>query len=203
MFSSLAKLFQLKAAASVKLHATEICSECGSRLAQSNSPDVSETEWHCPNPDCPPQVLKRVIAWAEAIEIPGCDVSLVAQLVQRGLVRDAAEFYRLKLSELESLEGCDAVRARTVWDGIQSSRKREAWRVLAGLGIPRVGANEARLLCQHFATLPDMFAANQMQLEQRTGVSALEARSISDWYGDPVNRRLVRRLQKAGVNLQC
>lgn len=198
MFALLARLFQIEAAAPVKLHASEICSACGSRLAQRNS-----SEWLCPNPDCPPEVLKRVITWAEAMELPGCDAALVAQLVQRGLVRDAAEYYRLKLGELESLEGLGAARAREVWDGIQASRKREAWRALAGMGIPHLGPREAQLLCSQFSSLEEVFAAGPDRLLKLPGVTEVMARELTYWHGDAVNRRLLRRLRKAGVNFQC
>ena len=68
-------------------------------------------------------------------------------------MRDAAEFYRLSVAELAALEGMDKAKARVLWDAITASKKREAWRVLFGLGIPHVGAAEAQMLCQHFATL--------------------------------------------------
>jgi DNA ligase (NAD+) len=216
-------LFTRRAAAPVALHASELCPECGSRLArnadgwgehpreplsaQAGAPGVSPhqpDDWHCPNPDCPPQVLKRVVLWAspEAMDIQGCDAAVVTQLVQRGLVRDAAEFYRLKIAELASLAGFDLAKARTLWDAIQASKQREAWRVLFGLGIPNIGALEAQTLCKHFATLEDLFALGRERLAKLEGITETAARSLTHWYGDPVNRKLVRRLAKAGVIFQ-
>lgn len=207
----------------VELHASETCPECGSQLArdadgwgerpreplgesEDGSSGVSPHQsaiWHCPNPDCPPQVLKRVALWAssEAMDIQGCDAALVAQLVRRGLVRDAAEFYRLRYPEIASLDGMDETRTRALWDAIAASKQREAWRVLFGLGIPNVGAAEAQALCRHFTSLEDLFAMGRERLLQLEGVTEVLARSLTHWYGDPVNRKLMQRLAKAGVNL--
>ena len=188
----------------MELHASETCPDCGSQLARDAGDNQLNAIWHCPNPDCPPQVLKRVALWAspEAMDIQGCDAALVAQLVQRGLVRDAAEFYRLRYTEIASLEGMNDTTTRALWDAVVASKQREAWRVLFGLGIPNIGAAEAQMLCRHFATLQELFAMGRERLATLAGVNEAVARSLTHWYGDPVNRKLVQRLAKAGVNFQ-
>lgn len=201
MFKSLGKIFGKLVATHVELHASETCLACGSQLARDAGDNELNAVWHCPNPDCPPQVLKRVALWAspEAMDIAGCDAALVTQLVQRGLVHDAAEFYRLKLKEIEALSGMDKESAQTFFDGITASMKREAWRVLFGLGIPNIGAVEAQALCKHVATLEDLFATGRERLVKLDGVTEIMAHSVTHWHGDPVNRKLVKRLEKAGV----
>lgn len=223
MIKALSTILSKLVASPVELHASETCPECGSQLArdadgwgkrpreplstQDGSPGVAphrSDDWHCPNPDCPPQVLKRVVLWAspEAMDIQGCDAELVTQLVQRGLVQDAAEFYQLKVAELASLDGFDLAKARTLWDAIQASKQREAWRVLFGLGIPNLSATEAQTLCKHFTSLEDLFATGRERLMKLDDVTETVARSVTHWHGDPVNRKLVRRLAKVGVNFQ-
>ena len=60
----------------------------------------------------------------------------------------------------------------------------------------------ARQLCRHFTAVDDIVAAGPERLLKQAGVSEAVARSIAHWYGDIVNRRLVRRLQRAGVNFK-
>jgi len=225
MLKVLGRIFGKLAASHVELHASETCSECGSQLArnvegwgerprepldvsQDSSPGVSPHQaaaWSCPNPDCPPQVLKRVALWAspEAMDIQGCDAAIVTQLVNRGLVRDAAEFYRLKLTEIAALDGMTKDRAQQVFDAITASMKRETWRVLVGLGIPNIGAVEAQALCKHFRSWDALFAAGRERLMKLDGVTECTARNLTHWYGDPVNRKVVTRLEKIGVNFKC
>ena len=204
MFKTLGNLFGKLMATHVQLHASETCLECGSQLARDAGDNPLTAVWHCPNPDCPPQVLKRAALWAspEAMDIAGCDAALVAHLVSRGLVLDAAEFYRLKLKEIEALPGMDKESAQMLFDAITMSLKREPWRVLFGLGIPNIGAAEAQALCKHVTTLEDLFAMGRERLLKLDGVTEVMARSVTHWYGDPVNRKLVKRLEKAGVNFK-
>ena len=202
MIKLFARLFGGLSASRVELHDSGTCPDCGSQLARESE---GASGWHCPNPDCPPRLLKRVALWAspEAMDIQGCDEAMIRQLVNKGLVHDAAEFYRLKLSEISALDSVTKERAQQVFDSITASLKREAWRLLFGLGIPNLGASEARALCEHFASLDAVFASGRERLAKVQGVSDLTARSLTQWYGDPVNRKLVRRLEKIGLNFKC
>ena len=137
------------------------------------------------------------------MDIEGCDAALAVQLVNKGLVRDAADFYRLKRAELAALNGMTKERAEQIFDSITASMKREAWRVLFGLDIPNIGATEAQTLCKHFATLDVLFATGWERLMKLEGVTEIMASSLTHWYGDPANRKLVRRLKKIGVNFKC
>jgi DNA ligase (NAD+) len=182
-------------------HPSETCLECGTNLARP-AEARNEADWRCPNLDCPERLRERLAHWcsAEALNIAGMDAALIAQLVKQGLVCDVAELYSLKRSELAALPGRDLDFAKSCWEEIVASKAREGWRVLHGLGIPQVDAQTARLLCQHFAAVDDLLAAGPERIVSQTGVSESVARSIAHWYSDSVNRRLVRRLRKAGVN---
>jgi DNA ligase (NAD+) len=206
MIKSLSKLFGVftgkLAVTHVVLHASKTCPECGSKLCAETG--GAEQVWHCPNPDCPAQVRRGLVHWCSpaAMDIAGGDEKLVALLVARGLVRDVAELYRLRVKELAALPGMDKDSAQKFFDAITASMKREAWRVLFGLGIPNVGAPEAQRFCQHSATLDTLFATGRERLMKFEGVTETMARSLTHWQGDPVNRKLVRRLEKAGVNFK-
>lgn len=181
-----------------EFHPSDKCPECGTPLLRA------EQTWICSNPDCPIQVRHRLMHWCapEAMGIAGGDVTLVTRLVDRGLARDVAELYRIKVAELAALPGMDMDSARKFFEALTASMKREAWRVLFGLDIPNLGAAEARLLCQHFATIDDLFAVGRERLMKLPGVTEIMARSLTHWSGDPVNRKLIRRLEKAGVNFK-
>jgi DNA ligase (NAD+) len=137
------------------------------------------------------------------MSIAGTDATLVAKLVGTGLVRDAAELYRLKTAEIAALQGMNKDSAKTFVDAIAASRKREAWRLLFGLDIPHVSSAEAQSLCRHFGSVDNVFAASVERLLQAEGVTAEAARNINQWHSDSVNRRLVKRLFKAGLNFKA
>lgn len=163
-----------------------------------------DAAWHCPNLDCPARLRERLEHWCspEAMDIAGADGTLISQLVKQGLARDVAELYSLKLAELAALDAQGKEFAKGFLAQLTNSKSREGWRVLYGLGVPQVDAEAARQLCRHFAAVDDILAAGPERLVKQAGVSEAVARSIAFWYGDSVNRRLVRRLQKAGVNFK-
>lgn len=181
-------------------HSSQTCPECGSKLwAESGSED-----WQCPNPDCPAQVRRWLAHWCapEVMDVPGADERLIALLVERGLARDVAELYRIKVKELAALPGMDQESAQKFFDALTASLKRDAWRLLAGLNIPLIGAAEAQALGKGFPTVDAVFAAGVPRLMKDAGVSEAVARSVVRWHSDSINRKLVKRLAKTGLNFR-
>jgi len=219
-------VFGKQSGVKITFHPSKTCPECGTRLAtgkadlhesSSRAPGPEEigdscnsslrtedAKWRCPNLDCPARVRERIEHWCSggAMDIPLADKSLIAQLVKQGLVRDVAELYSVKISEVAALEDRDKEFAKSFIEQLAASKPREGWRVLYGLGIPQVDAESAKQLCRNFAAVDDILAAGPERLLKQAGVSESVAPSIAHWYGDSVNRRLVRRLQKAGVNFK-
>jgi DNA ligase (NAD+) len=135
-----------------------------------------------------------------AMDIPEIDAALVITLVSQGLAYDPAELYRIKLKELAALEGLTPERAQKIYDSITASQKRDAWRLLYGLKIPLVGEMEAQALARGFTSVDAVFAAGVAQLVRQAGISEAMAQSLTRWYADSTNRKLVKQLGKAGVN---
>jgi DNA ligase (NAD+) len=181
------------------------CPECGSNLIREVIGKSQQgAVWLCPNPDCPAQVRGRIEHWCArgAMDIEGGGEVLVYQLVSKGLVRDAAEIYSLKLDEVANLERMGKKSAQNFLDGVQASKSRDAWRVLYGLGIPHVGEGAAKSLCKHFPVLDDVLTSNVEQLMHAEDIGEIIARSIVQWSGDSHNKSLVERLRKAGLNFK-
>src|SRR5881296_2857287 len=190
------------------------CPECGSKVSKggttgSGADDTPETMdeaavWRCTNPDCPAQVRGRIEHWCSrgAMDIEGGGEVLAAQLVQSGLVRDVADLYRLTVKEVANLERMGEKSAQNFLDGVAASKTRDAWRVLFGLGILHVGAGVAKSLGRAFASVDDVFAAGVDQLSEVEDVGEVIAKSLTQWFGDPRNLKLVDRLREAGVNFK-
>ena len=172
---------------------------CGSKLLAA-----ADEEWQCPNPDCPPQVRRGLLHWCapDVMDIAGGDEKMIALLVEHGLVRDMAELYRLKVKELAALPSLDQPAAQKFFDAITASMKRDAWRLLFGLNIPLVGVAQAQALDKGFPTVDAVFAAGVPRLMKDGGVSEVVAQSIVRWHSDSVNRKLVKRLEKFGMNFK-
>jgi DNA ligase (NAD+) len=172
------------------------CPECGSNLLDNGTDQGAPC---CVNPDCPVEVRAALARWCapEAMDIAGANTKVIAQLVAHGLVLDVADFYRLKFDELMELEGMTETTAKNFLATIATSKTRDWWRALAGLGIPHMDARAAEALARNFKNLDDLAGAPLARLTANAGETT--AQSFARWFGEQQNRKLIQRLGKAGI----
>ncbi len=178
----------------------KICPECGSNAAK----DEGEVVWRCPNPDCPAQVRGRLEHWCMrgAMNVDGGGEVLVRQLVAAGMALDVGELYELDVGQVAGLERMAEKSAQNFIDGLDKSKSRDLWRVVFGLGILHVGAGVAKTLCRHYKTMDDLLDATEEQLVSIDDVGEVIAKSLYQWFGEPENRKLIKRLRREGVNFE-
>ncbi len=178
------------------------CPECGSKVRREVTADSEGVILRCKNPDCPAQVRGRIGHWCArgAMDIEGAGDVLVGQLVEAGLVRDVTDLYRLRLDELTGLERMGEKSARNLLEAIAASRSRDLWRMIFGLGVFHVGAGVAKVLGRHYADLDQLATASESELIAIDNVGEVIARSVSGWFADPENRKLIQKLRQTGLN---
>jgi DNA ligase (NAD+) len=176
------------------------CPECGQPLVRVEG----EANHHCINVDCPAQRVQRLVHWAGrgALDIEGLGEERVRQFVDAGLLEDAADVYALTVDKLVPLERIGDRSAQLLVDAVEGSKTRPLWRVLVGLGINHVGPTAAQALSSAFADLDAIREASEESLTAIEGVGPTIAQSIHQWFGIDRNRRLVKRLHDAGVNME-
>jgi DNA ligase (NAD+) len=125
--------------------------------------------------------------------------SLVNQLIERGLVKNVADIYALAKKDLLGLERFADKSAQNILDEIEKSKKLPLERVIYGLGIRMVGERTAQFLGEHFGSMDDLMNASQEELEAVNEVGPKIAESIAEFFHEPRNRELVRRLRDAGL----
>jgi DNA ligase (NAD+) len=158
----------------------------------------------CPNASCPAQIEQRLRHYAgrNAMDIEGLGDVLVHQLVEKGLVRDFADLYRLTLDDLVGLERMAEKSGQNLLAEIEASKNRELRRLLFGLGIRFVGERAAMLLGRHFGSVGALATAPVEEIEAIYEIGPVVARSVRDWLDHEENRRVVARLQEAGVRTE-
>jgi len=152
-----------------------------------------------------------------AMDIEGLGEKLVDQLVERNLVANPADLYKLDPDTLESLERMGEKSAQNLVAEIGSSRKRELHRFIYALGIPGVGEEVAKILARHFGSVEALEGADWPKLaadkeavrkenaqRKKRGEPALEVplegigpelmESIKKFLREPHNRDVIARL---------
>ncbi|MDI7247952.1 MAG: NAD-dependent DNA ligase LigA [Bacillota bacterium] len=177
------------------------CPECGADVVRLEGEAASRCVGGMA---CPAQVREGILHFAsrDAMDIEGMGPSLVAQLLDAGLVRDVADIYDLKLDDVASLERMGKKSAENLLTAIKRSKSRPLHRLVFALGIRHVGERSARDLAEHFATMGRLAAATYDELRDVPEVGPKVAESILAFFREPRNREIVRRLAEAGVNME-
>lgn len=177
------------------------CPECDSPLDCEDQKSEAVVI-RCPNSDCPAQLRERLKHWCSrgAMDIEGGGQGLIDRLVEKGLVQNIADLYRLKLEEIAALERMAKKSAQSFLDGIEASKKRDLWHLIFGLGILHIGVGVAKTFARHFHNLDELAEAKESQLLAIHEIGEVIAKSLIDWFLDENNRQLIKHLKEAGLN---
>jgi DNA ligase (NAD+) len=190
-----------------------VCPACGSELRR----DEEEVVWRCENAACPARIRRSLEHFASrsAMNIEGLGESLIDQLVEKGLVGDFADIFRLEAAELEQLvvaprdPRSDRARPRklgkvglNIVKQIERSRENDLSRLIYGLGIRHVGEKAAATLARQFRTMDALLAAPVEMLQSVPEIGPVLADSVRKFADEPRNRHLIQALAAAGVNMK-
>jgi len=195
----IAPIKSLRTGTEREFHMPARCPACGEPLTRAEG----EAATYCTNVSCPAQLARHIEYFASrgAMDIEGLGEKVAQQLAESGLVNDVADLYSLTKDQLLQLEGFAEKRAQSLLNAIQASKDRPLWRVLVGLGIPRVGSVVAQTLASQFRSIHALASATQEEISEVSGVGPYTAAAIVDWFRRERNRKLVERLERAGVRL--
>lgn len=173
------------------------CPACGASTVRLEG----EVAWRCPNMACPAQLHERLIHFASrnAMDIAGLGPKIIAQLLNRGLVRSAADLYNLRYEDLVGLERLGPKSAQNLLRAIAESKDRPLAQLIFGLGIRHVGERAARVLAERFGSLKNLMAASEEELQEIPEIGPKIAASVVAFFAAEENREIVRRLEQAGV----
>jgi DNA ligase (NAD+) len=158
----------------------------------------------CPNRLCPErqwQLLKHYVSRG-AMDVDGLGEKQVAQLQRSGLVKTAADFYRLTVEQLTELEGYGQISAERTVANIHASKDVPFGRVLYAIGLEEVGYVTGRNLAQQFRTIDALLAATPEQIEATPGVGPKMAVKIAEQLADEQMRALIDDLRGQGVSME-
>ena len=176
-----------------------ICPECGWHVERQGA----EAAIRCTNPHCPALGREGLIHFVsrDAMNIEGCGPSVINQLLDSGLVRDAADLYNLKKEDLLQLERMGEKSADNLLAALAASKENELDKLLFALGIRHVGAKVARTLATKFTNLANLLNAQPEELAEIRDIGNKIAESVVTWFSVPANRDLLERLQAAGLKM--
>ena len=136
------------------------------------------------------------------MDIDAVGPALLDQLLNRQLVRSAADLYRLQIEDLTPLERMGLKSAQNVVLAIDQSRQRPLPRFLHALGIPHVGEKTAQLLARNYGSLEALQQADQEELAAIHEIGPVIAESVARYFRSTETKVLLQELWDAGVRPQ-
>jgi len=176
------------------------CPVCGGEVHRAEG----EVAYRCVNAACPAKLKESLLHFASrrAMNIDGLGEALVDQLVDKGLVRDAADLYSLKHEQVADLERMGDKSASNLLAEIEGSKKAELPRLIFALGIRFVGERTGQLLADHFGSLDELAKAGEAQLLEVEEVGPRVAEAILEFFREPRNLKVLGKLRKAGLRFE-
>lgn len=176
------------------------CPFCGQPLVRPEG----EAHHLCENVDCPNRLRESLthLASRGALDIEGLGEQTVDLLLERGLVTDLADVFRLpdRRDELLALDRFAARKVDNLLAGIEAGRQQPLDRLLVALNIRHLGPTYAKAIARALPSLDDIRAATPEELEAIDGIGPVIAEAVVSWFATPRNAELVSDLQSLGVD---
>lgn len=176
------------------------CPECKTPLIRPEG----EVAHYCPNDSgCPPQIKGRIehFVTRKAMNI-NIGPETVEDLFNVGLVKNIADLYDLRITDLLTLERWAEKSARNLMNSLRESKAVPFERVLYALGIRYVGETVAKRLASSFHSIDRLMEASFEQLVDVDEIGDRIAQSVVAYFSDAENRQIVERLRAHGLQME-
>lgn len=178
----------------------QTCPICSSAVIRREG----EVALYCANVSCFAKEREQVIHFVsrKGFNIDGLGEKIVEQLIQEGLIHDAADLFTLTRGDLEPLERFAEKSASNLIEAIKARRSIELPRFLFSLGIRHVGEETAHDLAQYFGTLGAIRAASREAFEAVPNIGGVVATSVFEYFRDHRSQRFIEKLLSNGVDIK-
>ncbi|MBR0542319.1 MAG: NAD-dependent DNA ligase LigA [Clostridia bacterium] len=178
----------------------KICPSCGAPVTREND----EAAIRCNNPDCPAQLLRNLIHFCsrDAMDIEGLGDAVLELFVNKGLLKSAADIYRLDYDIIAGFDGLGEKSARNFEYAVEKSKENDLSKLIFALGIRHIGQKAAKLLADKFGDMDSFMTASRDDILSIDGFGEIMADSVLEYFSLSQSKELVEQLKDAGVNMR-
>ena len=172
-----------------------ICPYCGSELKEVGA------HLFCPNGECTPRVVAMLDHFASknAMNIDGFSESTALQLIEKNLVKNFSDLYRLTAEDLAQLEGFKKRKIDNLLTSIKNSKTPTMDAFIYAIGVEGVGKVAAKDLATRFQTIDNLKGASLEELIALDNVGEITASAIWAYFHNEENLRELDALTEVGV----
>ena len=177
------------------------CPVCGAEAVR----EEGEAVVRCIGVECPAKLYRSIIHFAskDAMNIDGLGEAIIGELIERNLISNIADIYKLTAENFESLKKNGKKFAQNLMNAIEESKTRDLYRVINSLGIRHVGVKLAKTLAKYFKDMDKIVEASYEELKMIDDVGEITAHTIYEFFNQPQTIDLIDKLKQAGVNMKA
>lgn len=175
------------------------CPVCGCEVIKDDAAH------RCTNHSCPAKFKEAVRHFVSknAMDIDGLGFKHLEQMVEKSLIKDAADLYHISKDHILSLERFAEKSAQNIINAIDKSRRTTLPRLIFALGIRNVGIRTATSLAKAFGSMENLKAATFEQLTAIRDIGPEVATSITEYFANDKNLNLFDRLIAGGITYEA
>ena len=178
------------------------CPICHTPLVQS----ASKVDYLCPNEHCPARKIEGLIHYVSrpAMNIDGLGENIIEDFYNMNIIKRIEDIYSLKdrREELIELEGFGTKSVDNLLNSIEESKHNSLERLLFAIGIPGIGAKNAKILAKKYENIDNLIQAQKEELTNINDIGEILANNIIEFFKKERNIELINNLKEIGVNMK-
>ena len=186
----------------VEFHMPKNCPVCGAAAIRG----TGEAVIRCTNLSCPAQLARGLHHFVsrDAMNIDGFGPQITSLLIDKGFVKDSSDLFHFeeKRDELVQLDRMGEKSIDNLLNAIENSKRNSFNRLLFGLGIRMIGQRASSILAENFENIYTLAEATAEELAQIDEIGDKMAESVVNFFSQPQNMELIKKLESAGVNIK-
>ena len=184
----------------IEFEMPKVCPVCGAQTVR----EIGEAAWYCNGVECPAKLYRGIIHFAskDAMDIVGLGDAIIEELINRGLISNITDLYKLTLEDIASLKKNGKKFAQNLINSIEASKHRDLYRLINALGIRHVGVKTAKLLAKTYGSMDKLMEASYESLCMREEIGKIIAKTVYDFFREEQTVDLINKLKKYGVNME-
>lgn len=178
----------------------DFCPSCGEKVTR----EAGEAAIRCNNPDCPAQLLRMLIHFCsrDAMDIEGLGDANLELLVNEGMLKTAADIYKLDFDRVAEFERLGKKSADNLKKAVEKSKENDLGKLIFALGIRHIGQKAAKLLADRFQDMDGIISASKDDILSIDGYGEIMAESVVDFFSHPQAIELIDDLKAVGLNMR-
>jgi DNA ligase (NAD+) len=179
----------------------EYCPICNTKLVRT----PSGIDLMCPNDLCPARNIESLIHYADrkAMNIEGLGEQIIEDFYNMNIITSIPDMYKLKdqKEDLIELEGFGEKSVNALLEAAEKSKESSLEKLLFGIGIKGIGEKNAKLLAKKYLNIDSLMQASFDELNNIPDIGPVLAKSITEFFKDEDNLKLINELKEIGVNM--